>query len=86
MKTKQQNTRIVTMALGVSDGANPTPVEDTMEIDVYSDNCLAAKAAGLAAIDPADIDADCITDLEDFAEMALTWLVDYSLTEPIVLP
>ena len=44
MKTKQQNTRIVMMALGISDGDNPTLMEDTMTIDMYVDACLAGKA------------------------------------------
>ena len=71
-----------TLTLAVNDELNTTPVEDTMTIDVYDNNCLAAKAAGLAEIDPGDINADCITNIADLAEMALTWLVDYTLTEP----
>jgi hypothetical protein len=74
----------VTLTLSASDEAGSG--EDTMEIDVYNNNCLAAKGAGLAEIDPADIDADCMTTIEDFAEMALTWLVYYELTEPVEKP
>jgi hypothetical protein len=50
-----------------------------MTIDVYDNNCP-------AAIDAADIDSDCITDLEDFVEMAEDWLVDYTLTEAAEKP
>jgi len=75
----------VTLTLEVDDSVNP-PVTDVMTIDVYDNNCLAAKAAGLAETDAGDFDADCDTDIEDFVEMALTWLVDYELTEPVILP
>ena len=75
---------------------NPTAIEltldvdsgsasDTMKIYVYDDSCRAAIGAG-ADLDPADFDADCQTRLEDFAEMAEAWLVDYTLTEPIEKP
>jgi hypothetical protein len=74
-----------TLTLEVDDSVNP-PVEDTMTIDVYDNNCLAAKAAGLAEIDTADFDADCDTDIEDYAEIAEDWLVDYELTEPAAKP
>lgn len=59
------------------------PVEDTMTIDVYDDSCLAAKAVGTAEFDPTDIEGNCITDFEDFALMAATWLVDYILKAPV---
>jgi len=55
-----------------------------MTIDVYDDACLAAKAAGLAVIDPTDFDENCITNFADFAVMATTWLDDYTLTGPAV--
>jgi len=72
---------VVTMTLAVTlEGKDP--VTDTMTIDVYDDSCLAAKAAGLAAIDPTDFDENCITNFADFAVMATTWLVDYTLTAP----
>jgi len=58
-------------------------VTDTMTIDVYDDSCLAAKAAGLAVIDPTDFDGNCITNFTDFAVMATTWLDDYTLTAPV---
>jgi len=72
---------VVTMTLAVTlEGKDP--VTDTMTIDVYDDSCLAAKAAGLAVIDPTDFDENCITNFEDFAVMATTWLDDYTLTAP----
>jgi hypothetical protein len=77
----------VELTLAVNDELNTTPVTDTMEIDVYEDACSASRLAlGLAADNIADIDSNCITDLEDFVEMALTWLVDYTLTAPVEKP
>jgi hypothetical protein len=56
-----------------------------MMIDVYDDACLAARIGkGLEADYPADFDGNCIINLEDFVVMATTWLVDYTLTEPVV--
>jgi hypothetical protein len=92
------NPSVVTLTLAVHDAANP-PVEDTITIDVYDDACKAAIGAGLGTDNPGDFDGNCITDFEDFAvmattwldgselqelaEMATTWLVDYTLTEPV---
>jgi len=65
----------VTLTLAVNDEGNPTPVKDTMEIDVYDDECAAARIGlSLAAENPGDIDKNCITDLKDLAAMLLTWL------------
>jgi hypothetical protein len=36
-----------------------------------------------AADNPGDFDGNCITDFNDLALMATTWLVDYALTEPV---
>ena len=78
------NPSIVTLTLAVNnEGRLEPPVTDTMMIDVYDDSCLAAKAAGEAVFDPTDFNQDCITDFEDFAVMATTWLDDYMLTEPV---
>jgi hypothetical protein len=78
------NPSIVTLTLAVNNaGRIEPPVTDIMTIDVYDNACLAAKAVGLLELDPTDIDGNCITALEDFALMALTWLDDYSLTEPV---
>lgn len=75
----------VTLTLAVHDEDNPTPVEDTMTIDVYADECLAAIGAGLAP-DAGDIDEDCMTNLKDIAEIAAAWLDVYSLTAPFAKP
>jgi hypothetical protein len=72
------NTVTVTLLTNGSD-------EDSMEIEVYDDACLAAKV-GMLELDPTDFDADCDTDIEDYAEMAEDWLYDYSLTEPAEKP
>jgi hypothetical protein len=69
----------VELTLEVDDHFNPS-VEDTMTIDVYDDACSAAIGAGVD--NPSDISANCITGLEDLAEMLLTWTADNSLTEP----
>jgi hypothetical protein len=57
-----------------------------MTIDVYDDACLAAEAVGALVLDPTDLDENCITNFEDIAVMATTWLVDYTLTEPVAKP
>ena len=76
---------VVTMTLAVTlEGKDP--VTDTMTIVVYDDACLAALDLGLAVIDPTDLDENCITNFEDIAVMATTWLVDYTLTEPVAKP
>jgi len=75
---------IVTLTLAVNDVVNPTPVVDTMTIDVYDDACVAARIGkALAAENAGDLDGNCITDFDDLAVMATTWLDDYALTEPI---
>jgi hypothetical protein len=40
--------------------------------------------AGLAEDNPTDVNFDCITNIEDLAELGLTWLTDTSLTSPVV--
>jgi hypothetical protein len=61
------------------------PMKANMTIDVYDDACEAFKTAG-TAINDSDFNKDCETGLEDFAIMALKWLVDYELTEPVEKP
>ena len=69
----------VTMTVAVSDGANPSPVEASVEIDVYNDACHMARVAeGKSAI--ADFNNNCVTGLEDLAVVAADWLDDYSST------
>jgi len=74
----------VTITLAVNNAGYPpeATVTDSMTIDVYDTACEAAKAAGLAAIDPTDLDENCITAFPDFAVMATTWLDDYTLIAP----
>lgn len=73
-----------TLTLGVTDEYNTTPVEDTLEIDVYDNPCHAALfGLGLGAENPLDYNKDCITNLEDAAVMASKWAVDNALTEAI---
>jgi hypothetical protein len=66
-----------------NEGRLELPVTDAMTIDVYDDSCLAGKAGGMLVLDPTDIDMNCITAFEDFALLAMTWLDDYTLTEPV---
>ncbi len=73
-----------TLTLGVTDEYNTTPVEDTLEIDVYDNPCHAALfGLSLGAENPLDYNKDCIANLEDAAVMASKWAVDNSLTEAI---
>ena len=63
----------VTMTVFVSDGANPIPVDASVEIDVYDDACHVARVVeGLD--DLSDLDKDCDIDIDDLALMAATWL------------
>ncbi|MCF7956622.1 MAG: hypothetical protein K9M75_12535 [Phycisphaerae bacterium] len=56
-------------------------------IDTYNTVCLASLASNSElGLDLGDINADCNTNLEDFAGMAAAWLVDYSSTEPADQP
>lgn len=58
-------------------------ISDFMTINVYDDGCLAALGLDSELdYDLGDINADCNTNLEDFAGMAAAWLVDYSSTSP----
>lgn len=72
----------VALTLSVYGQGIPLPMKDTLIINVYDDPCLAAKGADPASIDQADFDANCITQLSDYAVLAEKWLVDYALTEP----
>ena len=79
---------VVTVTLAVNNAGNPpeAAVTDEMSIDLYDDTCLAAEGAGTLEIDPTDLDANCITNLKDFAILALDWLNDYAITAPVVKP
>ena len=72
------------MTLAVNDEGNPTPVTDSMTIDVYDDACKAARIGiVLAEYYPADFDGNCITDIEDLAVITAKWLNNTGLTEPV---
>ncbi len=78
---------VVTMTLAGNNVDSGKPaVEDTMTIDVYDDFCKAAEGAGTLEFDPTDFDANCITNLEDFAELAAAWLDYYTLAAPVEKP
>ena len=82
--------KTVTMSVSVWDAVNPTPVTDTVEIDVYDDACqMARQGEGKNRIEGAtfvtDFNDDCVTDLQDLLQMAGVWLGDYSATGPVDL-
>ena len=58
-------------------------VSKSIEIDVYDDACLAAKSTDTVQLDNTDFDGNCITGLEDFAVIALNWLTNFEITEPV---
>ena len=77
----------VTMTVTVGDVESPTADTASIEIDVYDNECNAARIGiSLAAENPQDFNGDCITNLEDLAELAIAWLVDYAITEPTARP
>jgi alpha-galactosidase len=82
------NATTVTLTLAVNDETNTTPVTDTMTIDVYATACIASRfGLGGAEDNPGDLDADCDTDLQDFAAFAAAWLNVTGLDEPYeILP
>ena len=75
------NPSTVKLTLAVDDGINP-PERDIMTIDVYDTACKAAIGKGLAAENPTDLDANCITDVKDLATLLAEWLNDTGLTAP----
>ena len=74
------------LTLEVSDGS--ASLSDTMRIDVYDNECLAARnGVGLWMDNPTDIDGNCRTGLEDLAALASTWLkFAEGVTEPFPRP
>jgi len=72
------------LKLWAKDDSIPLENEDTVEIRVFADACLAAQAnpAGYTPL-PHDTNNDCREDLHDFAQFAADWLEDLSLTESI---
>jgi hypothetical protein len=78
------NPSAVVLKLEVNNsGRTGRGVINTMQIDVYDTACKAAIGKGLAADNPTDLDGNCITDLADFAELALRWLDEEVLPAPI---
>jgi hypothetical protein len=77
------NPSVIVLTLTADDGAGPQ--SDTLEIDLYDDACQAAKALG-TVLDVTDFNQDCITNLEDLAEMSAAWLVDYKLLSSQSVP
>ena len=70
-----------TLTLTANDGFN-TPVSDTTVVTVYADACSAARD-GTNNRPATDILVDCTIDINDFAELAADWLIDYALTAPV---
>jgi hypothetical protein len=84
--TKAQGDKaVVTLELTVTPEGS-YPMTDSMKIDVYDTGCQAAKVTGTAVFNNTDFNADCTTNIEDFAEMASSWIRDYELTEPVEKP
>jgi len=78
---------VVTMTLAANNaGSGLDDVRDTVRIKVYDDACHAAIDRALARIDSTDFNADCVTNLADFAVMAANWLSDATITAPIEKP
>ena len=59
------------------------PLTDIMTIDVYDDVSKASIGSG-RAMNPGDIDGDCIINLKDLAIMAETWLIDTNISGPVL--
>ena len=78
----------VVLTCSVKDALNPQTNTATRNVVVYADACLAARAgAGLAAAYRMDLaEPYCVIDMADLAVIAADWLVDYTLTSPMVIP
>lgn len=69
------NPSTVALMLEVNNSGRTTSgVKSVMTIDLYDTACKAAIGEGLAADHATDLDGNCITNLADFAELALQWL------------
>lgn len=79
------NPSVVTLILSVVDSEGSTVV-GTTTIKAYDDQCKAARLGmGLASDHPTDLAGDdCITNLKDLAELALSWLNDTKLSQPLI--
>lgn len=77
----------VTLTCTVWDAFNPNHNTDSMILNVAADACAATGLAGITAGYPMDIaEPFCIVNIADLAALGLDWLVDYTLTEPTVIP
>ena len=78
---------VITVSLAVNNiGRTEPDVITTMQIDVYDNACQMARIGlGKAAQNPTDIAGDdCVTNLEDAAELGKKWLSDTSgLSGPV---
>jgi hypothetical protein len=82
----QEGMITVTVTVALNDVFNPTPVVDTMTIDVYDTACQAIRdGANQGVNNLTDIDGDCNTTLIDFAAIAANWMIDTSSTGPVDL-
>lgn len=70
-----------TLMLTANDGMNEA-VSDTLVIRNYDNACAAARQ-GTGVIYATDLVVDCKINLDDLAEIANNWLVDYALAAPI---
>jgi len=82
-KAATDNPSVVTLILTIVDSEDNTVV-GTTTINVYDDQCKAARLGmDLAADHPTDLAGDdCITNLKDLAELALSWLNNTRLSQP----
>jgi len=78
----------VTVTVVAEDAANPGEVvQDSAMLTVYASACQAARIGNNQAGNwPEDLVADCVINLEDFAEIAAIWLTDYSAPAPFEKP
>lgn len=78
----------VTLTLAVASADKPEAgvVEAATTITVYDDACKMAEGLGTLTLDAGDMNGDCLTDLQDFAAMTVTWLSDYEATKPVAKP
>lgn len=74
----------VNMALTVTEVSTGKTAMAYSTIDVYQDACEARIAKyPEAGFDTGDVDENCMTDLEDYAQLAAKWLYNYLPTAPV---
>ena len=72
------------ITLAVNDEMNPA-VEDTIQIDVFDDACL-ATVAGMGIRGAGDVNGDCDVNTDDLQQMAAMWLNDHNLLDITATP